>query len=61
MARQPRHPILTECCTNDRSLGRLGMARQPRHPILRTAPLSDRFFPLSNGRLQGANYLIINN
>ncbi len=40
--------------------GRLDMARQPRHPILGHAALSDRFFPLSKGPLQGANYLIIN-
>ncbi len=54
----PSHP--TECCANDRSVGRLDMALETSasHPdgMLRKRPL----FPLSKGPLQGANYLIIN-
>ncbi len=84
MARQPRHPILTECSAFrplSWSIG-YGEATSPSHPdgLLRfpTALLVDwiwrgnlaipscgmlrkrPLFPLSQGRLQGANYLIIN-
>ncbi len=52
MARKPRHPILTECSANDRSLGRLDMARQPRHP-------STAFSPIQ-GEALNHNYLINN-